>query len=77
MDANPRLAVLLARYAQFDRLTLILAGIALAAVLLGWALTRPGDRKLDRLYRELYLGSLALVFILTLAGTFLLLRGGS
>lgn len=37
MPGNPRFALMLARYAQYDRLTLILAALALAAVLLAWA----------------------------------------
>lgn len=68
MTANPRFALLLLRYAQYDQTTLILAGLALGAVLVGWALTSSGSRKFDRLLSQGYLAFLAVVYILIMAG---------
>jgi hypothetical protein len=73
MSANPRFDVLMTNLRQYDQLTLVLAGIALAAVLIGWAMqAAPGWQ------RALYFGFLLLAFILSLAGaTFVIIRGGS
>jgi hypothetical protein len=77
MNANPRFTHLLALYAQFDRLTLILAGVALTAVLIGFLLARSGSGKFERVVGYAYNGFLIISFILILAGTFFLLTGGS
>jgi hypothetical protein len=77
MNTNPRFAVLMGLYAQFDRLTLILAGVALAAVLIGFLLARSGSGKFERFIGYAYSGFLIVSFILILAGTFCLLTGGA
>ena len=75
MPANPRWELLMANYRQYDQLTLILAAIALAAVLIGWAML---GRKTPRWQRNLYFGFLLFAFVLTLAGTtILIIRGGA
>jgi hypothetical protein len=76
---NPRFALLLANYALHDRITLALAGVALAAVLIGWAMTaKPPRSRWDRLSSNIYFGFLVLAFVLTLAGScaYLILTGG-
>jgi hypothetical protein len=79
MPANPRLAYLLASYAKFDTITLVLAGVALLFVLLGWLL----HNKTFRVFRfqlspfTFQLSFSLLFWILVLAGTaYLLLTGG-
>jgi hypothetical protein len=73
--ANPRFAVLMANYRQYDQLTLVLAGIALAAVLIGWAML---GKNTPIWQRHLYFCFLLVVFIFTLAGaTFVIIRGGT
>jgi hypothetical protein len=77
MPINPRFTVLLRLYAQFDRMTLILAGIALAAVLVGWALPRSGSGRFTRVLTQIYYGFLIVSFVLILAGTLFLILGGA
>lgn len=75
MPANPRFLVLMTNYRQYDQLTLVLAGISLAAVLIGWAML---GGKTPAWQRYLYFGFLLLAFILIMAGTtILIIRGGS
>ena len=74
MPANPRWDLLMANYRQYDQLTLVLAGISVAAVLVGWAMQ---GRKTPYWQRNLYFCFLLFVFILTLAGaTIVVIRGG-
>jgi hypothetical protein len=74
MLANPRFALLMANYHQYDQLTLILAGISLAAVLIGWGMLGP---KTPTWQRYLYFGFLALAYVLIGAGcAYLIITGG-
>ena len=74
MSTNPRFIVLMANYRQYDHLTLVLAGIALLAVLGGWAML---GRKTPRWQRDIYFGFLIFAFVLTMAGSaYLIIRGG-
>jgi hypothetical protein len=74
MPANPRFLVLMTNYRQYDQLTLVLFGISLVAVLIGWAML---GRNTPAWLRYLYFGFLLLAFIFILAGTtFLIIRGG-
>jgi hypothetical protein len=73
MPANSRLAMLMLDLRQYDQLTLILAGIALLAVLIGWVMV---GTKTPEWERRLYFGFLALAFVLILAGcTYLIITG--
>jgi len=73
--ANPRFAVLMANYRQYDQLTLMLAGIALAAVLVSWAML---GAKTPAWQRNLYFCFLLVVFVLSMAGaTLVIIRGGT
>jgi hypothetical protein len=75
MPANPRFLVLMANYRQYDQLTLMLAGISFAAVLIGWAMLGANTPAWQR---RLYFGFLLLAFILSMAGaTVLIVRGGT
>jgi hypothetical protein len=65
MPANPRWIFLLATYSQYDQLTLMLAGISVAAVLIGWAML---SRRTPPWQRNLYFCFLLFAFVLTLAG---------
>jgi hypothetical protein len=74
MSANPRFAVLMALYWQYDHLTLILTGISLAAVLIGWPMLSEDTPKAQRLF---YFGFLVLAFVLIMIGcTYLIIVGG-
>ena len=75
MAGNSRFALLMTRYAQFDRVTLILAGLALAAVLGGWALSHSRSGKADRIFTQIYFGFLIIIFVLIMVGTFILSGG--
>ena len=77
MIANPRFAVLMGLYARYDSLTLMLAGLALAAVLIGWAISRSGSGVGGRLISQVYFGLLIIGFVFILAGTYVLLLGGT
>lgn len=67
--ANPRFAHLLDLYAKFDRITLVLAGLALGLVLLGWAYHRRPAA---------FLVFCILLWLLVLAGSaYILITGGS
>jgi len=75
MSANPRWAVLMTNYRQYDQLTLVLFGISLVAVLIGWAML---GGQTPAWQRRLYFGFLIFAFILTMAGTtFVIIRGGT
>ena len=75
MSANPLWQLLMANYRQYDQLTLLLAGISAAAVLVGWAML---GRHTPAWQRRLYFGFLLFVFIFTLAGaTIVVIRGGN
>jgi hypothetical protein len=65
MVTNPRFALLMANYHQYDQLTLVLAAISLAALLIGWAMLRPNTPVWQK---DLYFGFLALAYILIGAG---------
>jgi hypothetical protein len=72
---NPRLTHLLAEYASYDHLTLILAGVSLLAILLECVLI---IYKAPAWLRTAYYCFLLFVFLFTLAGTtFLVIRGGT
>lgn len=75
---NPRYALLLANYLKYDTMTLILAGTALLAVLLGWSMTTlKHNSRLDEILKKLFLGFILIGFLVVLAGTcFILFRGG-
>jgi hypothetical protein len=76
---NPRFALLLSNYMLHDHITLTLAGIALAAVLMGWAMTaKPPRSNWDRLFSNVYFGFLLFAFLSTLAGAcaYLFISGG-
>ena len=75
MPANPRFLVLMANLRQYDQLTLVLAGIALAAVLIGWAMLAANTPAWQR---HLYFGFLLVAFLFSMAGaTYLIITGGS
>jgi hypothetical protein len=75
MNANPRWAILMANYRQYDQLTLVLFGISLAAVLIGWIMLEPNTPAWQR---RLYFGFLLFAYILIMAGTFyVIIQGGS
>jgi hypothetical protein len=65
---NPRFALLLTNYMLHDRMTMALAGLALAAVLIGYAYSfvKPDNSLLHD--REIYFGFLVVGFILIMAG---------
>jgi phosphoglycerol transferase MdoB-like AlkP superfamily enzyme len=75
MSANPRFTILMTNLRNYDQLTLILAGISLAAVLIGWAML--GD-KTPAWQRRFYFGFLLVAYIFILAGcTYLIITGGA
>ena len=72
MSANPYYALWLVDTRHYDQLTLILAGVALLAVLGGWAMQHA-----PRWQKCMYFGFMLLVFILSIAGaTYLIITGG-
>jgi hypothetical protein len=72
---NPRFDLLMLEYSRQGTITLVLAGIVLAAVLTGWFML---EAKTPAWLRYLYFGFLLLAFIFILAGTtFLIMKGGS
>ena len=74
MPANPRFALLMANYYQYDHLTMILAGISLAAVLIGWGMLGP---KTPAWQWRIYFGFVALAYFLIGAGcAYLIITGG-
>lgn len=74
MPANPRFALLMMNYHKYDQLTLILAGISLAAVLTGWVML---GSKTPPWQRHLYFGFLALAYVLIGSGcAYLIITGG-
>jgi phosphoglycerol transferase MdoB-like AlkP superfamily enzyme len=74
MPANPRWDVLMTNYRQYDQLTLVLFGISVAAVLIGWSML---GLKTPVWQRRLYFGFLLLAYILIFAGcTYLIITGG-
>ena len=74
MPANPRFALLMVNYYKYDQLTLILAGISLAAVLISWVML---GSKTPTWQRRLYFGFLALAYFLIGAGcAYLIITGG-
>jgi hypothetical protein len=73
VNANPRFTHLLALYAQFDGLTLILCGVAAAAVLIGFLLAGQGSGKYGRFIARLYFGFIITSYVLIMAGTLYIL----
>jgi hypothetical protein len=65
---NPRFLHLMAAYAKFDTITLVLAGVALGAVLLAWIFRRS-----PAVFYAFYI----LVWLFVLAGSTYILLGGS
>jgi hypothetical protein len=75
--SNPRYALLLANYAKYDHMTLMLAVIALAIVLIGWAMLQARGR-FDRLLRDIYFGFILWGFVGAIGGTaIVLILGGN
>ena len=74
MPTNPLYKLFMADLRRYDQLTLVLAGIALLAVLIGWAMT--GD-KTPRWQKQVYFGFLILADLLISAGcAYLIITGG-
>jgi MFS superfamily sulfate permease-like transporter len=74
MSANPRFLVLMTNYRQYDQLTLVLFGISLTAVLIGWAML---GKNTPSWQRRLYFGFLLLAYILIGAGcAYVIIIGG-
>ena len=75
MPTNPLYLRFVADLRQYDQLTLILFGVALLAVLIGWVMAGP---KTPQWQRGLYFGFLLLAFVLILAGTtWIVITGGT
>jgi hypothetical protein len=68
MPNNPRFDLLMANYARFDWLTLVIAGVALAAVLTGCMLARPNLHRYEQIVAKLYFGSLVGSYLAVMAG---------
>lgn len=74
MPANPRFLVLMTNYRQYDQLTLVLFGISVVAVLIGWSMLGENTPAWQR---YLYFGFLVLAYILIFIGcTYLTITGG-
>ena len=75
MPTNPLYLRFVADLRQYDQLTLVLFGVALLAVLIGWVMASP---KTPHWQRSLYFGFLLLAFVLILAGTtWIVITGGT
>ena len=71
---NPRFDLLMLEYSRQGTVTLVLAGIALAAVLVGWSMLRLNTAAWQR---NIYYSLLFLAWVVILAGTIFIIRGGS
>ena len=75
MPTNPLYLRFVADLRQYDQLTLVLFGVALLAVLIGWVMASP---KTPHWQRSLYFCFLLLAFVLILAGTtWIVITGGT
>jgi hypothetical protein len=73
--ANPYYTLWLVNSQHYDQLTLVLAGLALAAVLGAWAML---GEKTPGWQRTLYFCFLLLAFVFSMAGsTYLIISGGT
>jgi hypothetical protein len=68
MNPNPRFALLMARYGQFDTITLVLVGLALAAVLLGWVLSSRVRTRMDGFIKHSFFTLALIAWMASLAG---------
>jgi hypothetical protein len=66
--SNPRFLELLADYAKFDTVTLACAGLALGCVLIGCAIWAGNRRGMKLVQFPHYLASLAIGWLVILAG---------
>jgi len=73
MPNNPRFAMLMENYAKFDTVTLALAGLALAAVLVGWLFQAAGGRSIRMLHAPTYYALMALGWLGVMVGTLYIL----
>ena len=71
-------ATWLANLYQHDMLTISLAAVALAAVLIGWAMVASHKSKFDEIMKWIYFGFILLAWLLILAGSaiYLIIGGG-
>ena len=65
MPTNPLYTHFMASLRQYDQLTLVLFGVSLVAVLIGWAML---GRQTPAWQKDLYFGFVALAYGLILAG---------
>jgi hypothetical protein len=66
----------LANLFQHDMLTLSLAAVSLAAVLIGWGMIASHKNKFDEFMQRTYLGFILLAWLVILAGSALFLIFG-
>jgi hypothetical protein len=74
MPTNPLYLRFMADLRQYDQLTLVLFGVSLLAVLIGWAML---SRQTPAWQKDLYFGFLALAYLAIFAGcAYLIIAGG-